>query len=171
VAKLDDRLVAASPISMPVIPASKDPVPGVGDRAIKVDTPTVASVGGDVSKIDTRTPPDDMHRYNLADVLGKKPVVLVFATPALCESRVCGPALDVAYQVEKQHPGQAVFIHMEIYNDNDPNKGFRPQVTAWHLPTEPWIFAIDRKGKIVDRIEGAATVPDVEAALKAAVKR
>jgi hypothetical protein len=170
VAKLDDRLVAASPISMPVIPTAKDPVPAVGSKAIKIDTPTLASVGGDASKIDTRTPPDDMHKVNFADVLGKKPIVLVFATPALCQSRVCGPVVDMAYEVEGRHRGQAAFIHMEIYNDNDPNKGFRPQVTAWHLPTEPWVFAIDRKGRIADRLEGAATVPAIEAAYRAAVK-
>jgi hypothetical protein len=171
VAKLDDRLVAASPISMPVIPPAKDPVPAAGQRAVKVDTPTLTSVGGDASKIDTRIPPDDMHKANFADVLGKKPVVLVFATPALCQSRVCGPVVDMAMQVEHEHPGQAVFIHQEIYNDNDPNKGFRPQVAAWHLPTEPWVFGIDRHGRIVDRLEGAATVPAIEAVLKAAVKR
>jgi hypothetical protein len=171
VAKLDDRLVAANPISMPVIPPAKDPVPAVGSKAIKIDTPTLASVGGDASKIDTRLPPDDMHKVNLADVLGKKPIVLVFATPALCQSRVCGPVVDMAMQVEHEHPGEAVFIHQEIYNDNDPNKGFRPQVTAWHLPTEPWVFGIDRQGRIADRLEGAATVPAIEAVLKAAVKR
>jgi hypothetical protein len=171
VAKLDDRLVAASPISMPVIPKSKDPVPEVGSRAIKIDTPTAASVGGNLSTIDTRDPPDDMHKVNFADVLGKKPIVLVFATPALCQSRVCGPVVDMASQVEAEHRGQAEFIHMEIYNGNDPSKGFRPEVTAWHLPTEPWVFGVDRHGKIADRLEGAATVPAIEAVYRAAVKR
>ena len=33
------------------------------------------------SAIDTRVPPSSMHDDNLADVLGKKPVVLLFATP------------------------------------------------------------------------------------------
>ena len=31
--------------------------PDVGDKATRIDTPTVASVGGDVAKIDTRVPP------------------------------------------------------------------------------------------------------------------
>jgi hypothetical protein len=169
--KLDDRLVATSPISLPVPPKSKDPVPDIGQRPPRIHTPTVASVAGDVSKIDTRDPPDDMHKVDFASVLGKKPIVLVFATPALCQSRMCGPVTDMAYQVEHEHPGQAVFIHMEIYNDNDPNKGYRPQFNQFHLPSEPWIFAIDRKGKIADRIDGAATVPAIETAFKAAVKR
>ena len=36
---------------------------------------------------------------------------------------------------------------MEIYNDNDPSKGVRPQVRAFHLPSEPWLFTIDRHGR------------------------
>jgi hypothetical protein len=170
VAKLDDRLVAASPISMPVIPQSKDPVPEIGSPAPKVQTETLASAGGDVSKIDTRDPPSDMHEVNFADVVGKKPVVLVFATPALCQSRVCGPVVDMAYEVESEHRGDAVFIHQEIYKDNDPSHGFRAPVNEFHLPTEPWVFGIDRKGRIADRLEGAATVPAIEAVYKAAVR-
>ena len=81
-----------------------------------------------------------MHDVDFADVLGKKPVVLLFATPALCQSRVCGPVVDVAEQVKRDRPDDAAFIHMEIYNDNDPNKGLRPQLAAFNLPTEPWLF-------------------------------
>jgi hypothetical protein len=31
----------------------------------------------------------------------------------------------------------------------------RPQVRAFHLPSEPWLFAIDRRGVIRAEIEGA----------------
>ena len=75
-------------------------VPAVGDPAPKIDTPTVASAGGDVKKIDTRLPPSDLHGKNFKDVVGKKPVILLFATPALCQTRVCGPVVDVAEQVK-----------------------------------------------------------------------
>ena len=96
-----------------------------------------------------------MHQVDFADALGKKPIVLLFATPLLCQSRVCGPVVDVAAQVKDEYRDQADFIHMEIYNDNEVNKGFRPQVGAFRLPTEPWLFTIDRKGKVAARIEGA----------------
>jgi len=39
---------------------------------------------------------------NYADVLGKKPVVVLFASPALCVSRTCGPVADVTEQVKQQ---------------------------------------------------------------------
>ena len=85
-------------------------------------------MGGDVAQIDTRVPPSTMHEADLADVLGTKPVVLLFATPALCQSRVCGPVVDIAEQVKASYEGDAEFIHMEIYNDNELDKGFREQV-------------------------------------------
>jgi hypothetical protein len=31
----------------------------------------------------------------------------------------------------------------------------RPQVKAFHLPSEPWLFAIDRNGMIQNEVEGA----------------
>jgi hypothetical protein len=167
VVKLDDRLVAADPAGVEV--KAKDPVPEVGDKAPKIVTPTVASVGGDIASIDTRVPPaPDLHEVNLADVIGKKPILLLFATPALCQSRVCGPVVDLLQQVKATYKGDTAFIHMEIYNDNTVERGFRPQVAAYGLPTEPWAFAIDRRGKIAARLEGAFSEKELLAAVKAA---
>ena len=92
-----------------------------------------------------------MHDDDLAEVLGKKPVVLLFATPALCQSRVCGPVVDIAEQVKRDRGDEAAFIHMEIYNDNPANEGLRPQVQAYGLPTEPWLF--------VDRLRRQGSTP------------
>ena len=138
----------------------------VGEKAPRIHTPTAADVGGDLAKIDTRVPPDQMHAVDFAEVDGKKPVVLVFATPALCQSRVCGPVVDEVQQVADKSGDEADFIHMEVYNDNDASKGIRPQLRAFGLQTEPWTFLIDRNGVVRDRIEGAYGVSELEAALK-----
>ena len=107
-----------------------------------------------------------MHEVDFADAVGRKPIVLVFATPALCQSRVCGPVVDVAQQVDDGFGEEADFIHMEVYNDNDPGKGIRPQLRAYGLPTEPWTFLIDRNGIVRDRIEGAYGVSELEDAMR-----
>ena len=152
-------------VRMPsIVVNTHDPIPQVGDKAPVIHTPTKDDVGN-ISQIDTRVPPDDMHDVDFADVIGKQPIVLEFATPALCQSRVCGPVVDVAEQVKRDNPGSAAFIHMEIYNQNDPNKGLRPQVRAYHLQTEPWTFVIDKNGVISSRIEGALGVDELQAAL------
>ncbi|HWM12102.1 MAG TPA: hypothetical protein VNO82_22265 [Solirubrobacteraceae bacterium] len=130
-------------------------VPRPGERAPSIHTPTAADAGNDLEQITTRVPPDTQNRVDFADVVGREPVVLLFATPQFCQSRVCGPVVDVAEQVKEEYGEEAEFIHMEIFNDNDPGKDVRPQVQAFHLPTEPWLFVIDRQGTIQTAIEGA----------------
>jgi hypothetical protein len=130
-------------------------IPRPGQKAPLIHTPTPEDVGGDLSQITTRIPPDTQNRVDYADVLGKEPIILLFATPQFCESRVCGPVVDVAEQVKQLYGDKAAFIHMEIYQDNDPGKPVRPQVAAFHLPTEPWLFAIGRDGTVREVVEGA----------------
>ncbi|HWA53972.1 MAG TPA: hypothetical protein VG816_07350 [Solirubrobacterales bacterium] len=141
-------------------------VPQVGQKAPLIHTPTPADVGGDLSKITTRIPPDTQNRVDYADVYGKEPIVLLFATPQFCQSRVCGPVVDVAEQLKQLYGDKAAFIHMEIYQDNDPSNPVRPQVSAFHLPTEPWLFAIGRDGRIKNVIEGAFGVEELTRVVK-----
>ncbi len=158
----DGELAAARVPS--IIVRKTDLVPGPGDPAPKVHTPTADEVAS-IEEIDTRIPPGTMHDEDLADVLGKQPVVLLFATPALCQSRVCGPVVDIAEQVKRDRDDDdAAFIHMEIYEDNKPPR-LRPQVEAFGLPTEPWLYVIDCDGRIDTRIEGAFSAAELEAAI------
>jgi hypothetical protein len=152
-------------VQMPsAVVVRNDPVPDPGDRAPVVHTPTADDVAN-IQDIDTRIPPGTMHEDDLASVLGKEPVILLFATPALCQSRVCGPVVDIAEQVKRDRPDDAAYIHMEIYNDNLANKGLRPQVEAYNLPTEPWLFAIDCDGRVDSRIEGAFSAAELNQAI------
>jgi hypothetical protein len=152
--------------SITVVPAGKDPIPHVGQQAPRIATDTLASAGGDVTKIDTRRPPSDMHAVSLKDALGKKPVALLFATPQLCQSRVCGPVVDIAAQLEKTYGDRMTFIHQEVYRDNEVAKGLRKPLVEFKLQTEPWLFVIDRTGKITARLEGSFGFRAFEAAIK-----
>jgi hypothetical protein len=164
--RMDGRLVAAAPSPLGVRGAQGGSPPDVGDAAIPIHTDTVKDVK-DVSTLTTRKPPDtDLLRDDFADVLGRKPIVLIFATPALCQSRVCGPVVDVAEQVRSEVGDKAAFIHQEIYRDNKVNEGLRPQLIKWRLASEPWIFVIDAAGKISARFEGAVSVPELRAAVQ-----
>jgi hypothetical protein len=143
-------------------------VPDVGDPAPRIHTPTADEVS-DISEIETRIPPDSMHDTDFADLVGKKPVLLVFATPQLCLSRVCGPTVDIAEEVKSRVGDGAAFIHMEVFNENDPNKGVRPQMRAFHLETEPWAFVIGGDGRVAARFEGAFAADELTEAVEAAV--
>ena len=143
-------------------------VPSVGEKAPATDTDTVDEVG-DIAEIDTRVPPDSMHDTNVADVVGEKPVALLFATPALCQSRVCGPVTDIAEQLKTEYGDEVEFIHQEVYVDNDPNKGLRPSLEDYGLHSEPWLFTIGEDGKVAARLEGSFGVNAFESAVQQAI--
>ena len=144
-------------------------IPRVGQRAPLIHTPTAASVRGELSKITTRVPPDTQNQVDYARVLGKEPIVLLFATPKFCQSRTCSPVVDVAEQVKQLYGDKAAFIHMEIYNENNPSKGVRPQVRTFHLPGVPWLFVINRHGTIRSEIEGGFGVAKLTQEVKGVI--
>jgi hypothetical protein len=163
----DGKLVGAA-ASAQVRKRSK--IPNVGDRPPAVATDTAASAGGNLGSIDTRIPHDDMHAESFADVLGQKPVALLFATPALCQSRVCGPVTDVLLELEQKYRSKMAFIHQEVYRDNQISKGLRPPLRAFHLESEPWLFVVNRHGRVAARLEGAFGLDGAKAAIRAGLR-
>ncbi len=144
--------------------------PMPGERAPRIHTPTAAEAGGNLAQITTRTPPDTQNMVDYAEALGKEPIVLLFATPQFCQSRVCGPVVDLTEQAKQEYGDRAAFIHMEIFNNNDPGDGVRPQVRAFRLPSEPWLFTIDRHGVISDAVEGAFGLELLDEAIETAIR-
>ena len=166
VTKVGGRLVAA-PSQIEV--QAKSPVPGRGDPAPKVATDTVASAGS-LEAVDTRVPPArELHEQSFADVAGDKPVALLFATPQLCQSRVCGPVTDIMLQLREKYGDRMEFIHQEVFVDNNQQKGLRPPLREFGLPTEPWLFTIDAQGRVAERLEGSFGLRGFEDAVKAAL--
>jgi hypothetical protein len=159
----------AAPSQVQVNTKKTDQIPDVGEQPPDVATDTLASVKGNEKLLDTRVPPSDMHKESFDQVLGKKPVALLFSTPQLCQSRVCGPVTDVAMQLQAKYRDKIEFIHQEVYVDNDTNKGLRPPLRAFHLPTEPWLFVVDANGKVTARLEGSFGLTAFENALKTAL--
>ncbi|HEY3020788.1 MAG TPA: hypothetical protein VGJ32_11370 [Solirubrobacteraceae bacterium] len=167
VARIGGRVVRTSGFELRIPAHPSGGPPDVGQKPPLIHTPTLSSVAGDARKIDTRVPPaTDLLKDDYARVVGKKPIVITFATPLLCQSRVCGPVVDIVEQARAETSSDVAFIHQEIYNDNQVNKGFRSQVDAWHLPTEPWTFVVDKKGRVSARFEGAFSTGELERAIE-----
>ncbi len=145
------------------------PIPAVGERPPAVVTDTIASAGG-IKAVDTRIPEaPELHQESFKDVLGKKPVALLFATPQLCQSRVCGPVVDIELQLKAKYGDRMAFIHQEVYVDNQLDKGLRPPLRAFNLQTEPWLFTVDRSGRVAARLEGSFGMRAFEEAIQAAL--
>jgi hypothetical protein len=142
--------------------------PMVGLHAYPSHTPTLASARGRVGELTTRVPPDrDLLRTSIADALAAhEPFVVTFATPRYCESRICGPVVDVVDQVRKEYVRTPVrFIHVEIYTDNNPSKGRNRWVRQWHLPGEPWTFLVGRDGRIKAKFQGSLSAHELGEAI------
>ena len=141
--------------------------PALGAKAIPSRTPTLGDAP--IRLLTTRVPPDRaLLRYSVAGSLAAHvPFVLVFATPRFCQSRTCGPVVDVTEAVQRRFAARGIrFIHVEIYKDNNPAKGENDWVHQWRLPSEPWIFLVGRDGRIKAKFEGTVSVSELDSAVR-----
>jgi hypothetical protein len=147
--------------------AAESAVPGIGAPAVPSDNPTVEDAFPE--DITTATPPDvELLQHSVKQSLEDGvPFVVTFATPKFCASRVCGPAVDIVDAVRQRLEGSGIrFIHIEIFESNDPNLGYNEWAREWNLPTEPWTFVVDRTGIIQARFEGLVTAQELEQAVR-----
>lgn len=143
-------------------------LPAVGSRAPRVHTDILRSTHDHLARLDTRFPHDDMHHADLAQVLDRRPVVLLFASPSHCPSQLCGPAIDVASSLERRYRDRVVFIHQQVYAPNA--NSLTAATRAYGLPTQPWLFTIDQRGRIAARLEGALDYQEFDAAIRRALR-
>lgn len=140
--------------------------PAIGTAAPLVASPTKADRLG-VTPICTRVPQCPLHGSSLADLAGTgRPIVVLFATPALCQSAYCGPVLDELLEVKLDYEDRVDFVHVEIYRSNTGAE-VSPTVEAWGLPSEPWLYTIGPSGTITARLDGAFGGNEMTTALDA----
>lgn len=150
----------------------------VGDKAPSTPTPTSVTAHGVLASITTDTSPDPTF-YELSEdqaLAQHKPFVLVFATPAFCTSRVCGPTLDVVKAVAKTEPGMT-FMQVEPYVMNYANGTLQPVLgpgntlqpnaatTAWGIQSEPWVYVVDSTGTVTASYEAVVIPAELTAAI------
>jgi hypothetical protein len=135
------------------------PVPG--EPAIATQNLTLDSTDAPRAAIDSRAategeiPDPELHRWTIARALREgRPALVVFSTPVYCISQFCGPVTDVVQDLAGRYGDRAVFIHVEIWRNNDENvmnKGAADWLLTPDGFTEPWLFLIGADGTIVDR--------------------
>jgi hypothetical protein len=141
------------------------PIPIVGKPLISVPTPTVADPRG-VDPICTKAPTCPLHDMSLdAALAAKRPVALLFSTPARCKSRLCGPVLENLLVHHEQFRDRVQFIHVEIYQETTSEK-LAPAVEAYKLPGEPFLFLAGADGIVRDRLDNAFDRVEARAALE-----
>jgi len=148
-----------------LVPPEQVPIPKVGDKLPAAETPTTAD-GHGVDPICTRKPTCPLHEVTLTEALGEgKPVGLLIATPAYCQTAVCGPVLDVVLAASEGLTDKVRLVHAEVYSD-DTLASQAPVVSAYGMTFEPCLYLADASGTIVDRLDVLFDTAEVRTALE-----
>ena len=154
--------------------------PALGAKVPSIDTPTAVDVGGDVRQVSTDQEPDPrFYEVSIADALAAgEPFVVSFATPAFCETRLCGPSLETVKSVAKDYPA-ITFINVEPYKMKFDDGSLQPELDAngqlqpaewtnvWGLRSEPYTFVVGADGTMAAKFEGVLGADELRAALDA----
>jgi hypothetical protein len=162
-ARRNDGPAEASRFRVEVLASPRTPALGT---AAPRSRNLIASDVADLRQIDSSEPPDPrLHQVRIADAIAQgKPLVIVFASPRLCHSRVCGPMVDVVRTLIPAYGDRVAFVHQEVW-PRDSTGEFTPTAQEWRLPSEPWIFVVDARGTIRAKFEGLTTRRELESAV------
>lgn len=178
-ARIPDGEERSARVVFPVRPDSA--TPSVGEAVPATETPT-AETPDAIAAISTDPRPDpDFYRISEAQAVAEgKPFVLVFATPAFCQTATCGPTLDVVKSAATDFKDELAFIHVEPYVlelrdgqlqpvlDEANQLQAVPQVREWGLPAEPYIFVVGANGQLSSKFAGLVSEDELRAAFQVA---
>ncbi|MDA8202262.1 MAG: hypothetical protein M0Z49_05820 [Chloroflexi bacterium] len=160
--------------------AESGTTPPIGAKAPSIDTPTAADVGGDLAKLSTDQSPDPrFYETSIADALAAGDAfVVTFATPAFCQTRLCGPTLETVKRVARDYT-DVTFINVEPYKmafsdgslqpELDANNQLQPTdwTNAWGLQSEPYTFVVAADGTVAAKFEGVLGEDELRGTLDA----
>ena len=143
--------------------------PAIGSPAPRSKSKTARDVDK-LEELTTASPPDrDLYALTIEEAVSSgKPLVVVFATPAFCQTATCGPQVQVIQGIKDNYGEAANFIHVEIWDNPNEIQGdlskarTSPTVEEWGLATEPWTFIMDRQGRVAAKFEAFASASEIE---------
>jgi hypothetical protein len=152
-------------------------IPAVGDESLPSENLTVRSTGVPPGAIDSRAdtpqelPDPELHATTIARArASRRPIIVVFATPAYCVSQFCGPVTDMVQELAREYGDRASFIHVEIWQDYE-KKQLTRAAGDWLFRNddlnEPWVFVIGADGRITARFDNVVTRGELEPLLEA----
>ena len=156
-------------------------VPDVGQTVPPTNNPTEKSkVSREI--LDSRSGPNGLgdvladptlHQDVVDDLVRThRPFVVVASTPVYCQSKFCGPITDLVDTIAHSTPATAVaFVHLEVFETYDSATGTR--LNPWVIPWidgngdghEPWVFVVDRTGRVTARFDNVIDEAELRAAI------
>ncbi len=142
-------------------------VPAVGEKLISLPTPTVDDPRG-VEPICTAVPPCPLHATSLDAAVGggDKAIAMLIATPAYCQTAICGPVLDLLISRQADFAEVLTMIHVEVYpNRESAGRTTTDTVRAYGLAWEPSLFLALPDGTIASRLDYTYDADELDQAL------
>ena len=146
--------------------------PAVGEKAPRSKNLIIGSEDAPTEAIDSRAtggspvPDRSLHQITVNESIERgEPALVVISTPVYCVSRFCGPVTDMIEELAAEQPKSINFIHIEVWRNFQGqvvNRAAADWVYRGQDLTEPWVFLIDDKGKIVARWDNVATRAEIE---------
>lgn len=172
-------------VSQRILPnvLSESLTPAVGATAPASRNPTLATAGGDLARVDSdpRLGDAELHQRSIADALkAGRPVAVLFASPDLDDGRLSLPVLEIFRSLRPTYGDRVEFVHVEVHDldryrrsmvDGGGGAGLEPlalSATAeeWGVQNYPWLFVIDGRGRIFDKLFGPMARAEIEEALQ-----
>lgn len=164
-----DGTTATAPITIVDARAGLNP----GQPMPAVRTPAPGDAAG-VDPVCTRSEgPCPWHDVSLDQALRQgRPLAVLVATPAFCQTAVCGPVLDILLRAKPEVGDTVGLLHLEVYATRPTGPEINrtplaPAVTAFALASEPVLFTVGADGVVRERLDGLFGTAEATAALKA----
>ena len=146
------------------------PYLGVGDPLIATPTATTDDPLG-VEPLCTYLPdPCPFHATSLdAAIASSRPVVFLIATPAFCQTTICGPVVEMMIERLASRPDVAV-VHAEVWKNDQAvltPDGTTDVVQTYQLGHEPALWVAEPGGIVQARLDFAWDLGEFEEALAA----
>ncbi len=147
--------------------AKRSETPAIGEPAPRSNNPTVQQQP--ISKLDSGRPPDSMHSISIASSIAKHhALVVLFASAAYCGVFQCEAEISVVQNLAREYGSSVDFVHIDVFKNAHP-----PTLSAtavqWHIPSQPWVFVVDRSGRVLAKFEGLASPNELSAAIRKAL--
>jgi len=156
----------------PIMIVDARPGLGAGQTVPLVRTPSPGDAAG-LEVVCTRSPePCPWHDVSLDRAVGQgRPLAVLVATPAFCQTAICGPVLDLLVARQAQYADVVTMIHAEVYpNEAAAGRTTTDVVTAYGLPWEPSLFLALPDGTITNRLDYTFDQRELDEALAALVQ-
>jgi len=175
--ELADGSTARERLRFEVHPAGS--TPAIGALAPRSESPTASTLEAARLISTDADPYPAAYDSSIAEaVISGRPSIILFATPAFCQSGVCGPTVELVKSVAREYEGRLDYVNVEPYELQVTENGLQPVLDRdgqlqpvaaaidYGIPVEPYLFVVDADGNVFAKFEAIVGGDELRAAIE-----